>query len=249
MRHLFTILLLSIFCSCEQKTKQPDITPTSIRPDSIANPAAPTPAASKEVVPASRKLSDIEWQQYQDSLRNELLKTKEHTIVKESLLQELYIRDVATVTNDSVFITIPFNLHGLDCGAPDGYSTDVSFSFKLSDPLLFPQTVVFREHEHGMVEKETNLAGNFQLIEQNAKHVIYHSPQYKRTLVLFAKPESGTFAFYFTGVGKNRINGTNVYHIMDDYSEEKKNSIYPFTSTVLKTGLYEHFLRSVADKQ
>jgi len=62
-------------------------------------------------------------------------------------------------------------------------------------------------------------------------------------LVLFSSnKENGTTAFYFTGVGLNRINGQNVYTIMNDYKEDK-DSIYPFTSWVLTTSEYENFLK------
>ncbi|HEX6180963.1 MAG TPA: hypothetical protein VFZ47_06925, partial [Chitinophagaceae bacterium] len=131
---------------------------------------------------------------------------------------------------------------GADCAAPDCYSTDISFHFKLGDTLIFPQQVQFQEREHGCVKKITNLAGGFQLIEQTDRHVIYHSNKYKRTLVLFrSNKESGTFAYFFKEVDQHRINGENLYKIVKDYNEEDKNSIYPFTSWILSAD-YEKFL-------
>lgn len=154
----------------------------------------------------------------------------------------MYIRNVARPFKDSVFISIPFNLHGNDCIAQDCYSTDVSFSFKLGDTLKFPEKLYFREHEHGCVDKETRIADFFQLKELNTDLVIYCSDKSNRTIVLFrTKKESGAYAFYFTKVGPERINGKNVYKIMDKYNENDKNSIYPFTSWVLSTNEYENF--------
>lgn len=184
-----------------------------------------------------------EWKKHEDSLRNEILESKKNKILKESFLQEMYIRKVVSDLKDSLSVTIPFNLHGPDCIAPDCYSTDLSFSFKLGDSLVFPEKLPFQEHEHGCVDKEKRLAGSFQLIEQTDKHVIYHSIKHKRTLVLFSSNDScGTSAYYFAAVPPNKINGKNVYDIVKDYNEEDKNSIYPFTSWVLTTSQYENFL-------
>lgn len=150
---------------------------------------------------------------------------------------------MATISNDSVTVDIPFNVHGPDCGAPDCYSTDIRFSFKLGDKLIFPKNLPFTEHEHGCVDKEQKLSGTFQLIEESIKHVIYYSTKHKRTLVLFcSNKENGTTAYYFTGLGDNRINGQNVYNITKEYNDEDKNSIYPFTSWVLTTSEYENFM-------
>ena len=148
-----------------------------------------------------------------------------------------------SVSKDSLFVTIPFDLHGADCGAPDCYSTDISFSFKFGDTLIFPKILQFQEHEHGCVDKEKQLKESFQLVEQTDKHIIYHSTKYKRTLVLFrSNKANGTTAYYFTEVGRNKINGKNIYNIVKDYNEEDKNSIYPFTSWDLTTNEYENFL-------
>lgn len=125
-------------------------------------------------------------------------------------------------------------MHGADCIAEDCYSTDVSFSFKLGDTLFFPEKVQFREHEHGCVDKETRISSFFQLKELNADLVIYRSDKYNRTLVLFrADKKSGAYAFYFTKVGPERINGKNVYKIRDKYNEEDK-----ILFTHLQAGFY-----------
>jgi hypothetical protein len=55
--------------------------------------------------------------------------------------------------------------------------------------------------------------------------------------------ESSGYVFYFTKIGPNRITGKNIYRIIENYNEEDKNSIYPFTSTILSTTEYENFLR------
>jgi hypothetical protein len=62
-------------------------------------------------------------------------------------------------------------------------------------------------------------------------------------MVLFSSnKESGTTAFYFTGLGENRISGKNVYNITKEYNHQDKNSIYPFRSWILTTNEYENFI-------
>ena len=241
MRPILTFLTILILCSCGQKSEQ---TKTSQNSTPLDSGNIPPVLVSNETVNNKTTEKDfVDWEKYQDSLRNELLNGKKNKILKESFLQEIYIRNVATIFNDSVTVNIPFNVHGPDCGAPDCYSIDISFSFKLGDKLIFPKKISFCEYEHGCVDREQKLSGIFQLLEENTNYVIYYSTKYKRTLVIFSSnKENGTTAFYFTGLGENRINGQNVYNITKEYNDADKNSIYPFTSWVLTTNEYENFI-------
>ncbi len=200
-------------------------------------------ANSTDINKDNTNLNLSDWEQYQDSLRSEILKHKENKILKKSFLQEIYIRNLTEVHNDSLFVTIPFNVHSNDCGAPDCYTTEVSFSFKLTNILTFPKTIQFYEERYGCFDQYEKFSGVFQLIEQNSKYIIYHSSKYKRTLVLFSSyKEVGTSAYYFTDVNRDSINGKNIYTIRDEYNEDDPQLSYPFTSTILNTPEYEHFL-------
>lgn len=241
MRQILVFFIVIAFCSCKQKNEQTRTTQSNVSADSISKSSIER--STEKTENKRTKLTTLEWENYEDSLRNQILKHKENETLKESFLQEMYIRNVAKISKDSLLVTIPFDLHGPDCGAPDCYSTDVSFNFKLGNILVFPKDLQFQEYKHGCVDKEEKLNGSFQLIEQTAKHVIYHSSKYRRTMVFFSsKNENGTTAYYFTEVGQNTINGKNVYSIVKDYNEENKNSIYPFTSWILTTNEYENFL-------
>jgi hypothetical protein len=164
-------------------------------------------------------------------------------VLKNSLLQEIYLRGVAQPVGDSVRVRIRFNLHGFDCGAPDCYTTEVSFGLKLGRKITFPQNLKFREHEYGCVDKETRQAGEFDLVELTDNHVIYHSAKPQRTLVLFSFSEKTfTSAYYFVGLDETRISGDNVYNIARDYDDNDSTSIYPYMSWILNTNEYEYFL-------
>ena len=242
MRQTITFLIIIIYCSCGQENGQAKTTQDTISVNNINN--LNTLKAKRNVENKTSELTMLEWEKHEDSIRNQILQKKGNKILKESFLQEMYIRNVVSVSKDSLLITIPFNLHGPDCIAPDCYTTDISFSFKLGDTLIFPKNMQFQEHEYGCVDKEKQLSGNFQLIEQTNKYVIYHTTKHKRTLVLFSSNEGvGTTAYYFTQVEQNRISGNKLYSITKNYNEEDKNSIYPFTSWVLTTTEYENFLK------
>jgi hypothetical protein len=230
-----TILILTVFVfiasSCGQTTpKQTEA-------------AAAVPQTAIEQNNTTDNTED-DWQKHQDSLRSEILKRKENKIVKESFLQEMYIRDIVRVSNDSVLVDIPFNLHGFDCGAPDCYSTDVSFGFKLGDSLKFPETLPFNEHESGCVP-ETRLSGVFQLQEQTAEHVIYHSAKHKRTLVLFNAKKIGEIggAYYFVGLKQNKVTGKDIDEIMEKDPDYLNEFYEIYTSTALNMLDYEYFLK------
>ena len=50
----------------------------------------------------------------------------------------------------------------------------------------------------------------YELIEATNKHVIYHCPTKRRTLVLYFPKIKGSWsgdAYYFVGVGRKRFNG------------------------------------------
>ncbi|MVO07755.1 hypothetical protein GOQ30_01090 [Flavobacterium sp. TP390] len=242
MRQLLAFLTILVLYSCRQQSEPAKTSPNGTLLDSSAI-STDLITDEKENNKTTEKQFD-DWGKYQDALRNEILKGKKNKILKESFLQEMYIRNVVTISNDSVLVNIPFNIHEPDCGAPDAYSTDIHFSFKLDDKLLFPKKLSFTEYEHGCVDQERKLSGSFELLEETPNEVIYYSTQYKRTLVLFrSNKENGTTAFYFTGLGKNKINRQNVYTIIQEYNDEDENSIYPFTSWVLTTNEYENFIR------
>lgn len=233
MKWTTLILLTLIICSCGQNSQH------------IENQKEKT-VIKVAVIDSSRTTSAfknkdsnstiLKWEGKQDSLRNVLLQKLEHTSLKNSFLQEMYLRNVIQVSKDQLFVSIPFNLHGPDCGAPDCYSTIVSFGIKSKGPLVFPEKLNVEEQETGCIEKETKLTGIFQLIDQSDQFVMYHASKLKRTLVLFrTRNETGTLAYYFTEVNKNSINRKNVFNIMNDFNEEDPQAIYPFTSWILTT--------------
>ncbi|MBP7884901.1 hypothetical protein KAZ93_01810 [Patescibacteria group bacterium] len=185
---------------------------------------------------------DAAWAKHQNDLRNEILEKKENTILKESFLQEMYIRNIVSVANGLVFVRIPFDLHANDCGSPDCYRTEVSFHFKIGNSLKFPQKIPFQEHEDGCDTSETKISGTLELKELTDDYVIYHSVKNKKTLVLFRTNEkSGEYAYYVTNAESTTINKDNVYTVLHEIDEDGQFTIDLYRSWVLSTNEYESF--------
>ncbi|WP_315037778.1 hypothetical protein [Capnocytophaga sputigena] len=67
----------------------------------------------------------------------------------------------------------------------------------------------------------------YKLIEATNKHVIYHCPTKRRTLVLYFPKIKGSWsgdAYYFVGVGRKRFNGKNIYTVHENYNDNKPES-------------------------
>lgn len=186
--------------------------------------------------------SPTSWEKSQDSLRQVVLNRKENTILKESFLQEFYIRNVLRIDKEKVILNIPFNLHGLGCMAPDCYSTDVILSLSLSDSLVFPRLVEFEEYEHGCVEQESKLVGQFQLKEKNNKRIIYSSNDPQRHLMLLSNESERGIAYYFYDIELEKITNKNLDDLLLALEVFDGGSKYPHKSFILSTNEYEWFL-------
>lgn len=230
MKHFFSALSILLLAACGPQNPTTTPPPTADSAAKPAQPAAPAPDLTGEI--------------NQDSLRSAILKSKENTILKASFLQEFYIRDIVRAANDSVYFDIPFDLHAIDCGAPDCYVTQVKFAIKLGNDLVFPPNIKYNSREHGCVDREYVEAGDFQLVERNSELVIYHDAKLKNTLVLFnSNKETGTFAYYFSDVNVKQVTSKNVYEIIDVYLKSDEKAIFPLRSTYLNTFEYQRFVK------
>lgn len=182
------------------------------------------------------------WEEERAILREQLVAGLTNEVLKNSFLQEMYIRKVARVYNDTVYVEIDFNVHGFDCGAPDCYSTDVSFSFPLGDSLIFPKTLPFKEHEYGCVDNEFEISGVFKLVDSDYRYVKYVSSELKRTLLLYSdQEEDWSVAEYFSGIDPERVQ----YETLDTlcrYLEEEETDFQPYSSFILSTPDYNWFV-------
>ncbi|MCP4457111.1 MAG: hypothetical protein GY816_03640, partial [Cytophagales bacterium] len=72
-----------------------------------------------DMITDSEVHEQIDWDTEQDLIRNELVKSKPQNFLIGSLLEELYIRNVISFSENELDFTLTFDLHGFDCGAPD----------------------------------------------------------------------------------------------------------------------------------
>lgn len=184
--------------------------------------------------------TSLTFEKTQDSLRKVLLNTKPNKNIKSSILQELYIRNLVNKVNDKIKFNLSFNLHGLDCGAPDCYSTDITFEFTAKEPVEFPKTINFKLREHGCdIDNEILENGIFELVERSPKFVNYYSNKHKSNLVVLGKKRK---LYYFTNVASNTIKGNNITKILKDYNENDTDKIMVYQSSIMIGNEYDIFI-------
>ena len=238
---LIIILILPAFPACnDNQKKNSETIATDLEIDRKKHPdSQPLDSLTQVMVKHNNKSTSLEdWQRFQDSIREIILSSKENEILKNSVLQEAYIKNIVWVNHDTLFFSIQFDLHGFDCGAPDCYSTDLNFKFNIRDSLRFPNKLPFTIHEHGCVKKEINLSAVFQLMESDKNFITYHSLSNKSTLVIFKSDDRGEFIYYFVGVEPETIKGKLVPKIIDAYEEENPKAIVPYRSVIMRNSDY-----------
>lgn len=177
------------------------------------------------------------FEKSQDSLRKVLLASKPNENLKASLLQELYIRGLVNPKGDNISFKLPFDLHGIDCGAPDCYSTDISFEIPLTKPVEFPDEIEFKIHEYGCVDTETIINSTFRLTENLPDYVNYYSIELKSNLVI---RKNGTL-YYYPHLKSGSVDLETMERIFQD-SDLDTIEIVPYQSTGMTANEYELFI-------
>lgn len=217
---LFTLLLIS----CSSKEKKDKV-------DNQWN------VLTEKTTPTKAKLS---FEEAQDSLRKKLLKSKPNNNLKSSLLQELYIRGMVDQVGNKILFDLNFNLHGFDCGAPDCYSTNISFEIAAKEPIEFPDKINFELLEQGCgIENKNPTNGLFELVEVSTKYVNYYSKKQQSNLVILGEEK---MLYYFPNTKPNTIKVRLLDQLFEQYNDEDPNAIVPYQSTTMTTNEYENFL-------
>lgn len=183
---------------------------------------------------------ELTFEETQDSLRILLLNSKTNNNLKSSILQELYIRGLVNQIDDKIKFQLPFDLHSFDCGAPDCYSTDISFEIPVKEPIEFPKKINYNILEHGCIDREESDNGVFELMEKSSEYVNYYSRKHKSNLIIIEKKQ----LYYFPESKSNSIKVDLIDKIFDDYNDEDQNGIVPFQSTIMTTNEYERFIKN-----
>ena len=225
MKHIFLVLLtFLISCSTQEKEKSEETLMVDVDPIAI------------EPVPIQKEKT---FEETQDSLRQILWNSKPNLFLKSSLLEELYLRGMVDQTANNIVFNLSFDLHGLDCGAPDCYETDISFSIPTSDSLTFPKKLKFKLMEHGCVDKELNTIGQFELVESSSTFFNYYCEILSSNLVYVKKDNQ---LYYFTGKKSSELKVSQIEELLNNYVEEDSNEKYPYQSTTMNSSEYEPFL-------
>ncbi|WP_151198029.1 hypothetical protein [Cellulophaga baltica] len=221
----FALFLCSVvFMSCSTKIKNKE------------NSVPITPASDSVIT------SKLSFEETQNALRNQLLKSKPNELLKSSILQELYLRGLVEQVEDRIVFELPFNLHGFDCGAPDCYVTDIRFEIAAKEPIEFPETIPFKIVEHGCgIEKEIAEEGVFERIEQSPTAVHYYAKKQRGSLVLISDPNK---LYYFPDTELHTIKVNAIDELFATYDEEDEQAIEPYQSFLMTTNEYEFFIKN-----
>ena len=174
--------------------------------------------------------------QKQDSLRNELLNTKKDSLLIGTVFEEHYLRGLVKNEKECLKFKLPFNLHGPDCGAPDCYTTELTFEIPNEHPLELPKKITITGTEFGCVESN-NWTSKFELIESNTKLANYFSAELKSNL-FFTK--NGNL-IYFPHEKSKSINLTELNKMYEGW-EFDDAEIAPYKSTIMERMDYESFV-------
>lgn len=175
------------------------------------------------------------FEERQDSLRTVLINLKPNTFLKASLLKEFYIRGIVNQINEKIVFEFPFDLLGFDCGAPDCYSTDISFEFEIGKPFRFPEKINVKLYEHGCVDEEKLIHAQFELSEQSEDYVNYFSSRLKSNLII--KRDGGLY--YYPHQKSHSVDVKTVEEKFLSYEFENVE-IVPFQSTIMTTRFYDY---------
>ncbi|WP_291721806.1 hypothetical protein [Bernardetia sp.] len=184
----------------------------------------------------------VTWEEKQFFLRDSILKAKPNEILKSDFFQEFYIRDIVEQEGNSITFNLPFNLHAFDCGAPDCYTTTLSFAIPIEKVSDFPKTITCQFYEEGCItEKPTSKNIEFVLIENSKTYINYYSDKENSNLVLIGDKQNSAI-YYFTDVKANTIKVNLIDKILEEYDEENPNAIIPYRIWRMETNEYENFL-------
>ena len=171
------------------------------------------------------------------AVRQALLNAHPNHTVQGTLWEELYLRKLVAPTTDHLAVMIPFDSHGPDCGAPDCYSTDVSFAVPQPGPL-FPTTLSVAVHEHGCIDEETRQTGAFTCTELTAENATYYSAELKAYLILWKTHTALGSVYYYPQAPSDKLSAEAIRSI---FEEGDDNAYYPYQSTRMYLWDYERY--------
>ncbi|SNR16507.1 hypothetical protein [Tenacibaculum jejuense] len=177
-------------------------------------------------------------------LRQKLLASKPDENLKNSLLAELYLRNLVHRHENTLGFNLVFDLHGFDCGAPDCYRTIIKFKIPYAAPISFPKTIPFSFIEEGCgIEKEISRTGIFQLQEESEIGVNYYSKSEQSNLII-QKEDTQTKLYYFPNIKEGKIQLKSLNQFIESIDETSEESNAPYTSGIMNMYDYSIFLQN-----
>lgn len=108
--------------------------------------------------------------------------------------------------------------------------------FPVAEKLLFPDEILYKDHEFGCVPKEVTRFSTFILLEETKEGIRYYSHKDNSSLII-RKSE----LYYFTEVKEDEITLSN-------YKKKMYTSNEPYSSTIMNRS-YGDFLSTKNNKK
>lgn len=177
----------------------------------------------------------------QDSIRSLILEIKQNKILKNSFLQELYIKNLVTEKDNQFNFELPFDLHSLDCLAPDCYVTNISFSISNTTPVIFPTKINISIIEEGCgKENKIQKSESFILIESSNDYINYYSDKLHSNLIITENPYQ---LYYFPKSKSHPLKIKQINKLFKDYDDENDEYNIPYRSSRFETNEYDRFTK------
>ncbi|KXX67851.1 hypothetical protein [Flammeovirga sp. SJP92] len=157
---------------------------------------------------------------------------KREKFTSEDIISKLIEVGFVTIQNDKISFELPFDLHEMDCGAPDCYTTTIRFSIPNHKPFQFPQQINVKLEEEGCLDTLEKSEGTFILKEQTDLFVNYYSKDLQSNLII----KAGGKLYYYPHKMKNSVSVQQLHELYENSSLELEGEVVPYQISRLVLG-------------
>lgn len=160
--------------------------------------------------------------------------------LSSSPLEVAYTNGLASIEANIIVFEFPFDLHGIDCGVPDCYTTILKFELTYTEPLLFPDEINIKITETGCnVINDVVTFTHFQLSESSTNYLNYFAKTESSNLIIIKNDKRKEYIYYFPNTNGEIIKVSELDSVFKNHNENENNNLIPFRISRLVTLDYE----------
>ncbi|NME70081.1 hypothetical protein [Flammeovirga aprica] len=157
---------------------------------------------------------------------------KREKFTSEDIISKLIEVGFVTIQNDKISFELPFDLHEMDCGAPDCYTTMVRFSIPHQKTILFPPQISVELEEDGCMDNLERYKGEFILKEQTDSFINYYSDELQSNLII----KTGGEVYYYPHEMKKSVSVQQLNEMFESFRFEDEGVAVPYRISKLVSG-------------